>query len=251
MTWESSDSAVDEAMSNLPVQLPAEQARALEPHVCRRCGVREVPQPGTCRPCQSLYTRLIPEKYYGVRLNKIERVDGNAAALDLALKYRDVPHGLLIIGPNGHGKSHLAHAIVRELWLQRARVTTITVPRLLRRIKSSMKGNGEQEIIEEMMVEHLLLDDLCSLNPTDYSVGVLTEIIDERYNRGLNKIIVTTDMPLVADTGPSINALSPRIASRLVEMCYVTTWKTKNWRLAKGPNAKVVDGKIIEKEEVR
>ena len=124
---------------------------------------------------------------------------------------------ILITGPVGAGKTHLAAAIYRD-WLRSNvhnddtdRLAFISVPWLLMEIRGTYNGRG----VEADVVNHycrlrgLVLDDLGAEKVTDWSLSTLYVILSKRLD-DLKATVVTTNLTL-----KQIHAWEPRIASRL------------------------------------
>jgi DNA replication protein DnaC len=101
-------------------------------------------------------------------------------------------HNLLLFGPSGVGKSHLAAAIGRRLIEQGMRVlftkTTVIVQQLQR-------ANNEQKLAEAISkldkFDLLILDDIGYVKKTEAETSVLFELISDRYER--RSLLITSN----------------------------------------------------------
>jgi DNA replication protein DnaC len=126
--------------------------------------------------------------------------------------------GLIMEGPVGCGKSHLAVAILREVIEKGYSGLYYNSPDLLAEIRatySNDEGPSEDTILEEVAgVDLLVLDDLGAEKVSGFVLDRFYLIINKRYEN-CKPIIVTTNL----DQETLINRLGERIVSRLLEMC--------------------------------
>ena len=171
-----------------------------------------------------------------------------AAALKFVEDYPVVDCGLLILGPCGVGKTHLAVSILREI-IHRwgAQGLFCDFRELLKRIQNSynpVSQSSELEILDPVLnCDPLVLDDLGAERPTEWVRETVSYIINSRYNRRLTTIITTNfdDQPReskVLSNGtilPKDESLEDRIGtrlrSRLYEMCKVIRIEGDDFRL--------------------
>ncbi len=160
------------------------------------------------------------EQFYGkteLRLAQEALVAAKQLVSD-CLTHRAV-RGLLLEGPVGCGKTHLAAAVVNEVLAGGSEALFLVVPEFLDQLRASYRreneGASESEIIYRAYRTPLLvLDDLGAHNYTEWVANKLFTILNHRYNAEL-PVIVTTNMALEELD----QRLGERTTSRLCEMC--------------------------------
>lgn len=147
--------------------------------------------------------------------------------------YPDVDAGLLLMGPVGVGKTHLAAGIVKKITLQKnARCRWCDFADLLTEVKKRYAGSAfdEYALLDPLVAaEVLIIDDLGSMKIRDWTLDLLSYVINRRYvNRRL--VIATTnylDEPPKDETLAEFarrdetlaERIGDRLRSRLLEMC--------------------------------
>src|SRR5947209_2023107 len=116
--------------------------------------------------------------------------------------------GLLLTGPTGTGKTHLAVAALRSLISRGHEAIFFDYQNLLERIRSGYSetlGTSNREAYRiALETEILLLDDLGAHRVTDWVEDTVTAIVTHRYNHR---------KPLIATT----NLVDPDVSSTLIE----------------------------------
>jgi DNA replication protein DnaC len=117
-----------------------------------------------------------------------------AAARELAGLFPGHEKGLLLYGGAGVGKTHLAAALGGALLARGAAVRFVEYGELLDAIKAGFDDHrSEGEIVGEYeSAPVLILDDLASRRVTDWALDVLTRIIDHRYSRNPEGLLIVT-----------------------------------------------------------
>ena len=146
--------------------------------------------------------------------------------------------GLILVGNNGVGKTHLACSIANELIKNGIPIIYGTLINLLVELKNSYdidNNISEMEIIKLYeKVDLLIIDDLGKEKPSEWGLEKLFTIINSRYENNL-PVIITTNY----DQNSLINRLSingeietaKSIISRLYEMCYLVKIEDRDHRI--------------------
>jgi DNA replication protein DnaC len=209
---------------------------------------RKVARSCACRDGLLASERLaaaeIPERYRTCNFDNFS--DTNASlmkAKNLAREFVDtypaVDAGLLLLGPAGRGKTHLACAILSELVAKKG-VPGIygDFSDLLMKIQTSFRPDAdlskESILAPYAEAEVLVLDELGASKPHPWVLDVLYNLLNTRYNRKRITIVTSNfeDEP-DKDSGERDrleDRVGSRIRSRLFEMCLMVTMRGDDFR---------------------
>jgi DNA replication protein DnaC len=156
---------------------------------------------------------------------------------------RDYPgsaeKGLLLMGPSGVGKTHLAVASLKELIRRGHAGLFCDYRELLKEIQASYNPaseSTEMSILEPIRnVEVLVLDDLGASKPSAWVLDIIGLVLNARYNDKRVTILTTNYADEAANTEPAprlpggqrvavredglADRIGARMRSRLYEMC--------------------------------
>lgn len=178
-----------------------------------------------------LLTARIPRRYAHCELSNFEtHYDSLRDAHRKATRFVEVfpapQRGLLLIGANGVGKTHLAVAVLKDAIRRKgARGYFYEAPELLKLVRDSYdasRSQGELEVLEPVLRSDLLvLDDLGEERTSEWVQETLGHIINVRYSENRPTIFTTNLVDSPDSTHPKsfIFKLGPRSRSRLIEMC--------------------------------
>jgi DNA replication protein DnaC len=148
------------------------------------------------------------------------RVPGVQEAFQECVEYARDPDGwLLLVGPNGCGKTHLAVAIANQCLDRGAVVLFSVVPDLLDHLRAAFAPDAN-EVYDQLFAkmreaEVLVLDDLGAQQSSPWANEKLFQIFNYRYNLG---------MPTVITANPKgLQGIDERIRSRLSDNSLVTS----------------------------
>jgi len=131
------------------------------------------------------------------------------AAKDMARGNLTWGHFLVLAGPTGVGKTHLAMAIAWEWFDDGFNVLFSRADDLLDWLREGYEDNSYHKRLESIRWRHLLvLDDLGTEQAKDWAGEKLDRIVDWRYSNCL---------PLVVTTNAKSGDLAERVASRLAD----------------------------------
>ena len=230
--------------ANVPI-VPASE-------VCQKCfgsGLEVVHGKGArlceCRRREAHTLRLakarIPKRYEKCHFNTFEqKTDSLKKALRLAGEFNHnfpaVDRGLLLTGPVGVGKTHLAVSIIKGLTERGFPCLFYEFGSLLKEIQDSYNSNtrsSELAVLNPVLTAELLvLDELGASKPTDWVRDTLAHIINTRYNEN-RFTIFTTNYP---DERPSDgketleDRIGVRVRSRIFEMCQTVPIEGEDYR---------------------
>ncbi len=158
-----------------------------------------------------------------------------------------VEHGLLLMGPCGIGKTHLAVAALRQIVLRGHTGLFYDYRELLKEIQASynpVNQATEMSVLEPVLTtEVLLLDDLGASKPSLWALETVGHVLNTRYNEKRITLITTNFLdgdlvaaPLSSSVRPSAvedsltDRIGKRIRSRLYEMCRTIEMAAPDYR---------------------
>lgn len=158
----------------------------------------------------------------------------------VAREYPILEMGLLLMGPCGVGKTHLAVSTLKALIERGIPCLFYDFRDLLKEIQNTYDTGTKTTELGVLApiyeVEVLVLDELGSAKPTDWVRDTMTQIINNRYND--RKVTIFTTNYLDDPTNPNEESLTERVGvrlrSRLYEMCKTVILKGADYRIEMG-----------------
>jgi len=226
------------------------------PHeVCPRCLGSEWErnqETGSVRRCRCgeahrierlLEKAKIPKRYAACDLESYDANDepslksAKRDAMKFLEKYPLVDVGLLLVGPCGVGKTHLAVALLKRVMAEKGdRGLFYDFRDLLREIQSSwdpVSQTSELDILRPVLeADVLVLDELGANKPTDWVKDTMSHIINCRYNDRKLTIFTSNYLDNPARQGEEslTDRIGVRLRSRLYEMCKVIEIQGEDFR---------------------
>lgn len=167
------------------------------------------------------FDSLIPQG----RASDKENQEMFSHAVSVAKRFASSPRGWLVLeGPTGCGKTHLAAAIANYVISQGSSAFFIVVPDLLDHLRSTFSPNSEvsyDELFEQVRNAPLLImDDLGAESSTPWAEEKLFQIINHRYNFQLPTVI-TLSVP----DGEIVERIRNRLLDK--QLCEVVVLQAK------------------------
>lgn len=103
-------------------------------------------------------------------------------------------HNLLLFGPSGVGKTHLAAAIGRRLIEHDMRVLLTKTTTLVAKMQAANKEHKLADLVAKLAkFQLLILDDIGYVKKSESETSVLFELIADRYESG--SLLITSNQP--------------------------------------------------------
>jgi len=137
---------------------------------------------------------------------------------------------ILLFGPSGSGKSHLAAALGHAIVENGYRVLFTRTTELVQRLQTARQALSLDSAIDKLDKYHLLiLDDLCYVSRDQAETSVLFELIAARYER--RSLLVTSNRPFGEWTSVFTDAAMTLAAvDRLVHHAVILEMNVESYR---------------------
>ena len=193
----------------------------------------------------------VPRRYFDCHFNSYSPSNpSQSQAVRYAMKFTQefpaVDQGLLLTGPVGVGKTHLAVSILKGL-TERGGFSCLFYEfgSLLKEIQDSYNANtqsSELSVLSPVLnADVLVLDELGASKPTDWVRDTMAHIINTRYNDKKHTIFTTNYLDERQGSEETLeDRIGIRLRSRLFEMCKTIEVRGSDYRRAKffGQNPK-------------
>ena len=149
---------------------------------------------------------------------------------------------VLLQGPPGVGKTHLAIALGREAVKAGYSTTFISAGRLMRQLEEAeSSGRLEEKLLQYLKPRLLLIDELGYIPFKTGTAGLFYRLVSTRYESG--SIMVTTSRP-AGEWGIVMNdvAMAGAVLDRFLHHCEVLTIRGDSYRLREARRDGVLRG---------
>lgn len=168
--------------------------------------------------------------YYGIERYSFATFKmefGNSHAFKACEAFDAEKSNVMLIGPCGTGKTHLAGAVMKKVAAENKTIMWAN-PMFINRMFRMRTAEEEEERLEMLgNLPFLAIDDLGVGRDTEFTLRVLYEIIERRMNRKRNGLFITSNL-LLDELARKFG--DDRLTSRLNGFCSIYQIDGKDWR---------------------
>ena len=155
-----------------------------------------------------------------------------------SLGFIDKKENILLLGPSGVGKTHLAIALGYIATQQRIKTKFITIADLLLQLESAKLSNRLEHYFKRIINPNrlLILDEFGYIKLNETEANLLFEIINKKYETG--SIIITSNLPFTKFNYDE--ALTAAILDRLIHHWHIINIQGESYRLKQKRKAGII-----------
>ena len=182
-------------------------------------------------------------------IKTLDQFDDKATSLDktklrelATLAFIERKENILLLGPSGVGKTHLAIALGYLATQQRIKTRFITVSDLLLQLESARRSNKLEYYFKRIIGINrlLILDEFGYLKLNETEANMLFGVINRKYENG--SIIITSNLPFTKwkEVLNHDEALTAAILDRLIHHSHIINIQGESYRLKQKRKAGVL-----------
>ena len=169
-----------------------------------------------------------------------------------ALTFVQRCENIVLLGPSGLGKTHLAIALGYKATQSGIKTRFITASDLMLQLETAYRQNRYKEVLSRVVLSPslLIIDEIGYLPLTRTQANHFFQVIATRYERGA--IIVTSNLSFGQwdTTLADDKVLTAAMLDRLLHHAHVLQLKGNSYRLKDKRKAGIIGSTILEKEEL-
>ncbi len=174
------------------------------------------------------------------KIKTIEEFDFKSSSADktlineiLTLRFIDEAKNILLFGPSGVGKTHIAIAIAYAATQERIKTKFITVGDLLLQLESASLTNNLEHYLKRVIYPNrlLIIDEFGYIKFNEQQANLFFQIINKCYER--NSIIITSNLSFTKwkEVLNNDEALTTAILDRLIHHSHLINISGESYRL--------------------
>ena len=173
---------------------------------------------------------------------KVTSIDRTLLSELATLAFIDRKENILLLGPSGVGKTHLAIALGYLATQKRIRTRFITVADLLLQLESAKQTNQLELYFKRVINANklLILDEFGYIKLNEEQANLFFQIVNKRYETG--SIIITSNLPFTQwkEVLNHDEALTAAILDRLIHHSHILNIQGESYRLMQKRKAGVL-----------
>jgi DNA replication protein DnaC len=182
-------------------------------------------------------------------VKRVEEFDYKATSLNRSqinelatLSFIERAENILLLGPSGVGKTHLAIALGYLATQERIKTRFITIADLLLQLESALATNKLDYYFKKIINVNrlLILDEFGYIKLNEIQANLLFQIINKKYETG--SIVITSNLPFTKwkEVLNNDEALTAAILDRLIHHSHIINIQGESYRLKQKRKAGII-----------